>query len=71
MNKRDILTLAEEIIGGGTPDNKRYRELLATPDNEIFGMLCGADMVRDYYFDCIYGLPFGQHEPGYARLYSR
>ncbi len=50
MNKRDILTLAEEIIGGGTPDNKRYRELLATPDNEIFGMLCGADMVRDYYF---------------------
>jgi biotin synthase len=50
MDRKKFYTIAEDIIEGKIPDNDIYKELLMTPDHEISGMLCGADMIRDHYF---------------------
>ena len=50
MNKKDFLLLAEDIINNRTPDNDAYKEILQTPDNEIMGLLNGADLIRNHFF---------------------
>jgi biotin synthase len=50
MNKKDFLFLAEDIINNRLPGNDIYKEILQTSDNDILGMLNGADFIRDHYF---------------------
>ena len=50
MDRKKFLSIAEDIIEGKIPDNDTYKEILITPDYEISGMLCGADLIRDYFF---------------------
>jgi len=50
MNRKEFLLLAENIINNRAPGDDAYREILLTPDNEVMGILNGADMIRDHYF---------------------
>jgi biotin synthase len=50
MNRKEFLLLAEDIINNRPPENDTYKEILLAPDNEIIGILNGADMIRDRYF---------------------
>ncbi|MFC1532581.1 biotin synthase BioB [Thermodesulfobacteriota bacterium] len=50
MNKKDLIVLAEDIIEGKIPGNKKYKELLSIPDQDVFNILVGADIIRDFYF---------------------
>jgi len=50
MNRKDFLLLAEDIINNRTADNDVYKEILQTHDNEIMGLLHGADLIRDHFF---------------------
>jgi len=50
MNRKEFLLLAEDIIKGKLPENDIYREILRTHDNDILGMLNGADLIREKYF---------------------
>jgi biotin synthase len=50
MKRKDFLLLAEDIINNRFPGNDEYGEILQTPDNDIPGMLNGADLIRDHFF---------------------
>ncbi|MFC1868346.1 biotin synthase BioB [Thermodesulfobacteriota bacterium] len=50
MHRKEFIQLAEDIIEGKFPENDRYRELLILPDHDVFSMINGADIIRDFYF---------------------
>jgi len=49
MNRNKFLLLAEDIINNRPPGKEIYKEIMLTPDNEIMGILNGADLIRDHY----------------------
>lgn len=50
MDKKYFLKLAEDIIEDKILDNRQYMDLLKTPDQDVMGMVNGADLIRDHYF---------------------
>lgn len=50
MNRREILSLAEDTINNRPPEKEACKEILQTPDADIPGLLNGADLIRDHYF---------------------
>ncbi len=50
MDRKALLTFAEDIIAGAIPDVKNYKALAAIPDKDVFTLMPGADMIRDFYF---------------------
>lgn len=50
MDRRYFVSLAEEIIDGKTHDNHIYRDILSVPDNDMPGVIHGAQIIRDFYF---------------------
>lgn len=43
------MNLAEKIIDGYLPDIEEYRTIVSTPDNHVFHIVPGADLLRDTY----------------------
>ncbi|MDB9822740.1 biotin synthase BioB [Deltaproteobacteria bacterium] len=50
MDRKELLSLAENILDEKKPDNNIYKELLSIPERDVFSMLYGADIIRDFYF---------------------
>jgi len=50
MNRKEFLQLGEDITNNRSPEKNTYKEILRTPDNDILGMLNGADLIRNKYF---------------------
>jgi biotin synthase len=50
MNKKEFLLIAGDIINNRIPANDIYKEILQTPDEDILGLLNGADLIRNNYF---------------------
>lgn len=50
MDKKDFVALAEDIINGKIHDNDIYKNILLIPDHEVFNVLPGAEIIRDFYF---------------------
>lgn len=50
MNRTEITALAKDAIAGSPIADEQYRALLATPDHDLFALLAGADMIREYYY---------------------
>jgi len=51
MTRKEYLLLAEDIINKKTPANEVYKEILQTPDSGIMGLLNGADLIRNHFFE--------------------
>jgi len=49
MNSKQFVNLAEKIIDGYIPDIEEYRTIMSTPDNHVFHIVAGADLLRDTY----------------------
>jgi biotin synthase len=49
MNSKQFMNLAEKIIDGYLPDIEEYRTIVSTPDNRVFHIVAGADLLRDTY----------------------
>ncbi|MBW2609976.1 MAG: biotin synthase BioB [Deltaproteobacteria bacterium] len=50
MDRKELITLAEEIITGNIHGRDIYRNLLDIPDKDTFDILPGADIIRGHYF---------------------
>jgi biotin synthase len=50
MNKEEFLKLAEDIINNKQLNDEIYKEILQISDEDIMGLLNGADMIRNHYF---------------------
>jgi len=50
MDLKFVVTLAEEIIAGTIPGNEKYKALLDIPDHDVFTLISGSDIIRDFYF---------------------
>ncbi|PIE62444.1 MAG: biotin synthase BioB [Desulfobacter postgatei] len=44
------IDIAKNIIDGQRPENKIYRHLALTEDKDVFGLMAGADLIRDNFF---------------------
>ena len=49
MKSEQSLNLAEKIIDGYTPNVEEYRNVLSVPDDHVFNIMVGADLLRDTY----------------------
>jgi len=49
MSSKQFINLAEKIIDGYIPDIEEYRTIVSTPDNHVFHIMAGADLLRDTY----------------------
>jgi biotin synthase len=50
MDRRYFVSLAEEIIDGKIHDDNIYKDILSMPDNDMPGIIHGAEIIRDFYF---------------------
>lgn len=50
MTGKKHLLLAEDIINKRIPANDTFKEILSAPDNEVMGLLYGADLIRNHFF---------------------
>jgi biotin synthase len=50
MDRNDFVAFAEDIIDGKIHDNSVYKDVLLIPDHDVFSMLHGAEIIRDFYF---------------------
>ena len=49
MNSKKIVNLAEKIIDGYIPDVNEYRTILSIPDDHVFHIMAGTDLLRNTY----------------------
>jgi biotin synthase len=50
MDKKKYLLFAEEVINNRGLEEEIYKEIFKTPDQEIVGLLNGADLIRNKFF---------------------
>jgi len=51
MDTKEILAFAEEILSHNPLDAEQFKAIARIPDHNVFRLLAGADMIRDFYFD--------------------
>ncbi|WP_022663907.1 biotin synthase BioB [Desulfospira joergensenii] len=49
LNTEDCLSIARGIITGSPPDLKTLHDICETPDDDVFNLLAGADLIRNFY----------------------
>jgi biotin synthase len=50
MNRKEFLFLAEDIIGKRITGDEVFKEILQSRDEDIPGIMAGADLIRNHYF---------------------
>jgi biotin synthase len=50
MDSKAYLDIARGVLGGDRTDIKTLTALAKTPDEQVFQLLAGSDLIRDFYF---------------------